>query len=119
MALKQQQRCGFNVTWAVALSLAVLLMMNRAPSCSCIEEGSGHEAKGKPQEANKAAEAAEESKGASESWAEWAKEKISGGLGLVGEEAKEAAKKASDSAAETAKKTKEKVQGIVSGTYDA
>lgn len=65
---------------------------------------------------DKAAETEQEAKEASESWTEWAKERIAGGLGLKAEEAKEAAKKGYDSTAATAKKSKDKVQEAASGS---
>lgn len=65
-------------------------------------------------------EAAEKERGGressdSESWAEWAKEKISGGLGLKQDDDDENNKKASDAAYDTAKNTKDKVQDTASG----
>lgn len=99
------------------------MVMALAISCSCTsvghmpsskDEGEDfEELKGKTEKAkDKAAETGKEPKETSESWAGWAQEKISEGLGL---KAEETAKKASDSATETAKKTKDKAEDTASG----
>lgn len=91
---------------------------------SAVGDGSssGHdpkyeEARVKTQQAagEKAAETGKEAKEGSESWAEWAKDKISEGLGLGTEKAKDTAKQASNAAMDAAKKTKEKVTDTASG----
>lgn len=82
---------------------------------STSEEGRNYEeAKSKAKHAqDKAAELEQETKEASESWVEWAKERI----GLTQEEAKETATKASDMASDAAKKTRDKFEEAVSGLY--
>lgn len=77
------------------------------------QEGRDYEeAKSKAKHAqDKVEETAQETREASESWAEWAKEKI----GLKQDESKETAKKASDMASDAAKKTRDKVEEAASG----
>lgn len=65
----------------------------------------------------KATETGKEAKEGSESWAEWAKDKISEGLGIGTEKAKDTAKQTSDMAMDAAKKTKERVTETATGQY--
>lgn len=55
----------------------------------------------------------------SESWAGWAKEKISEGLGLKAEEAKDAAMHGSDATIDAAKNTKDKVTDTAKRSSEA
>lgn len=107
---------------AAAVALAVL-----APGCgssgvghmpSTKEEGEDFEEfKVKTEQAGeKAADARKEAKESSESWTEWAKEKLSEGLGLKQDETKESAtKRASDETTDAAKTAKDKVHDMASG----
>lgn len=52
----------------------------------------------------------------SETWTEWAKDKISGGLGLKHDRQEDGVKKASDLTSDAAKKTKDKIQNVASGS---
>lgn len=119
---------GLKQTSRLYVYLGLLMVIVMAFTISCSSTSVGHtppskddgedykELKGKTNQVKyKAAEMGKETRETSESWAGWAKEKISEGLGLKAEEAKETANKASDSATETAKKTKDKVEDMASG----
>lgn len=102
------------------LFVLVLLVVVFAIGCYCTSIGdtpsTNEELKVKTKQAqDKATETAKEAQEASETWAEWAKEKFSEGLGLKHDEAEETPRKASDMASDTAKKTKDKVQEVTSG----
>lgn len=97
MDLKEQSRrrlfCG-------GLGLALLLMMSVGVSrCGCAEEGGVNQ---KDQ--------------ATESWTDWAKDKISERLRLKGSEDSLNSAAAPDKASESAKAAKDKVQDVASGS---
>lgn len=52
-----------------------------------------------------------------ETWTEWAKEKISGGLGLKNERPEDGVKKVTDFTTDTAKKAKDKIENVASGIF--
>lgn len=53
-----------------------------------------------------------------ETWTEWAKEKISGGLGLKNEQQEDGGvKKVTDFTSDTAEKAKDKIQNVASGFF--
>ena len=60
---------------------------------------------------NEAVEAGKDVKEATESWTGWVKDKVSEGLGLRTEEAKDAGQKATDATLDGAKNAKDKITG--------
>lgn len=98
--------------------VVVLLAISIAGHVQSTDEGREHEeVKDKTKHVqDKAAETAQESKEASESWAEWAKEKFSEGLGLKHDD-DEYSNETDRDASDTAKKTKGKVQEAASGNF--
>lgn len=99
MDLKEQNRCRL---WYGCLGLALLLMVSTVAVST--EEGGNYK------------EQAKESKEASESWVDWAKDKISEGLRLKGSSEDSSNSAAPNKASESAKAAKDKVQDVASGS---
>lgn len=100
--------------WVMALVLVLMVMLVITTGCGCSQVS--EEIKGQSQNTReKAANAEKEGKEASESWTDWATEKISQKLGLKQDQAKETANQAADSASETAQKSKETAEKAASG----
>ena len=105
-----------NLVITTMLVAAALVFL--AGSCSGTGEYKYEEAKGRTaQFGEKAAESAKEAKEGKESWTEWAKEKITDGLGMKTEDTKETAKETDEKAAELANKSKDKILDATSGMY--
>lgn len=113
MALNKSSR----VILYLLICVVVLMAVTAISSDDNQEANKYEEAKGRTEEAkNKVGDTAHEAKEASESWTEWAKDKITEGLGFKhDEDAKDKVRQASESAYDTTKSTKDNIQDTASG----
>lgn len=92
----------------------VVVVLGGAAATDCDDKFDVSKVKSK-NAGDKKAENAKEAKDSSESWTDWAKEKISEGLGLKAEEAKDTAERISDASIDAAKRSKDKVTETAKG----